>query len=35
MALLNRIMAAILRAPRVTHPDGKVFARINDRWLPI
>ena len=33
--LLSRIVAAIIRAPRVTHPDGKVFARINDHWLPV
>lgn len=35
MTLFNRIIAAIIRAPRVTHPDGKVFARIRDRWLPV
>ena len=22
-------------APTVTHPDGKVFVRINDHWLPL
>lgn len=33
--LLNRIIAALIRAPRVTHPDGKVFVRVKDHWLPI
>lgn len=33
--LFNRIIAAIIRAPRVQHPDGKVFVRLNDRWLPV
>lgn len=32
--IINRI-AAILGAPTVTHPDGKVFVRVNDRWLPL
>ena len=35
MHLLNRLVAALIRAPRCTHPDGKSFARINDHWLPI
>lgn len=33
--MINRLVAAIVRAPRITHPDGKVFARINDRWMPV
>jgi hypothetical protein len=35
MRKLFRRIAAIFGAPTVTHPDGKVFVRINDQWMPI
>jgi hypothetical protein len=27
--------AAIAAAAISVHPDGKVYARVNDRWLPV
>lgn len=35
MASILRRIAVMLGAPIVTHPDGKVFVRINDHWLPL
>lgn len=35
MKLFNRMIAAVIRAPRTVHPDGRVYARIGDRWLPV
>lgn len=35
MRKLIRRIAAILGAPTVTHPDGSVFVRLRDHWLPL
>lgn len=35
MASIIRRIAVLLGAPTVTHPDGKVFVRVRDHWLPV
>ena len=33
MNIIRRI-AVLFGAPITTHPDGQVYVRIRDRWLP-
>lgn len=39
MMTINEKRAALglkpIENPTVTHPDGKVFVRINDHWMPL
>lgn len=35
MTKLIRRIAVLLGAPTVEHPDGKVFVRVHDHWLPL
>lgn len=35
MAKFIRRIVVLLGAPTMTHPDGKVFVRVRDHWLPL
>ena len=35
MVKLLRRIAALFGAPTVEHPDGKVYVRVNDHWMPL
>lgn len=35
MASVLRRIAVLLGASTVTHPDGKVFVRVMDHWMPL
>jgi len=35
MRFLRRIYFAMRGIPTAVHPDGKLFARFADKWMPV
>lgn len=35
MTRFIRRIAILLGAPITAHPDGSLYVRLNDRWLPV